>query len=103
MPQATSPLLTDLYQLNMAEAYLAGGMMRTAVFEFFVRRLPPTRNFLLAAGLEQVLDFLETLRFEADDIAWLASTGRFSPRLLDYLSTFRFAGDVDAVPEGTAV
>ena len=103
MRLATSPLLTDLYQLNMAEAYLAGGMMGTAVFEFFVRRLPPARNFLLAAGLEQVLDFLETVRFSADDVAWLASTGRFSPRFLDYASTFRFTGDVDAVPEGTVV
>ncbi len=101
--QAVSPLLTDLYQLNMAEAYLARGMTRPAVFEFFVRRLPPARNFLLAAGLEQVLDYLETLRFGADDVAWLASTGRFSPRFLDYAASFRFTGDVHAVPEGTVV
>jgi nicotinate phosphoribosyltransferase len=101
--QVSSPFLTDLYQLNMVEAYLAGGMTDTAVFEFFVRRLPETRNFLVAAGLEQVLGYLEDLRFAPDDIAWLASTGRFTPRLLDYLAGFRFEGDVHAVPEGTIV
>jgi nicotinate phosphoribosyltransferase len=104
MRQATtSPFLTDLYQLNMVEAYLAGGMTDTAVFEFFVRRLPEQRNFLVAAGLEQVLGYLEDLRFTSDDIAWLASTGRFTPRLLDYLAGFRFEGDVHAVPEGAIV
>lgn len=103
MHPATSPFLTDLYQLNMVEAYLARGMTDTAVFEFFVRRLPEKRNFLVAAGLEQVLGYLEALRFASDDIAWLASTGRFTPRLLDYLAGFRFEGDVHAVPEGTIV
>ena len=58
-----SPLLTDLYQLNMIEAYLAEGETKTAVFELFVRRVPARRGFLMAAGLEQALDFLETLRF----------------------------------------
>ena len=72
-----SPLLTDLYQLNMAQAYLDHGETDTAVFEFFARTLPARRGFLLAAGLEQALDFLEKLRFSADEIAWLKSTGRF--------------------------
>ncbi len=97
-----SPLLVDLYQLNMMEGYLASGDTGTAVFEFFVRRLPKTRGFLVAAGLEQALDYLETLRFSPADIAWLKSTGRFTSRLLDYLATFRFTGEVHAMKEGTA-
>jgi len=96
-----SALLTDLYQLNMDQAYLEHGETATAVFEFFVRNLPARRGFLLAAGLEQTLDFLENLRFGADEIAWLKDTGRFGADLLDYLAGFRFSGDVDAMPEGT--
>jgi nicotinate phosphoribosyltransferase len=96
-----SPLLTDLYQINMIQAYLDHGDTKTAVFELFVRSLPPRRGFLMAAGLEQALDFLESLRFPAADIAWLKSTGRFGQNLLDYLAEFRFTGDVHAVPEGT--
>jgi nicotinate phosphoribosyltransferase len=94
-------LLTDLYQLNMIEAYLDHDETAPAVFEFFVRQLPARRGFLMAAGLEQALDFLESLRFSAEDIAWLARSRRFSKRLLDYLAAFRFSGDVDAMPEGT--
>jgi nicotinate phosphoribosyltransferase len=101
MDAAASPLLTDLYQLNMVEAYLAGGNTRPAVFEFFVRKLPEQRGFLVAAGLEQALDFLEHLRFSAEELTWLAATGRFSSRLVDYLASLRFAGDVHAMPEGT--
>src|ERR1700690_1401371 len=97
----TSPLLTDLYQLNMMEAYLANGDTRTAVFEFFVRRLPEQRGFLLAAGLEQVVDFLEALRFSDDELQWLAADGRFSDKLISYLKQLRFTGDVHAMPEGT--
>ncbi len=96
-----SPLLTDLYQINMIQAYLDHGDTDTAVFEFFARSLPPRRGFLLAAGLAQALDFLETLRFSDADISWLKSTGRFSQKLLDYLREFRFSGDVHAMAEGT--
>jgi nicotinate phosphoribosyltransferase len=96
-----SPLLTDLYQLNMIEAYLAQGMTETAVFEFFVRKLPGRRGFLVAAGLEQVLDFVETLRFAPEELDWLAATGRFSSGLIDYLSRLRFSGEVHAMTEGT--
>src|SRR5580698_8382834 len=102
MNPAISPLLTDLYQLNMAQAYLDHGDTDTAVFEFFARTLPARRGFLVAAGLEQALDFLEKLRFSADEITWLKSTGRFKPNLLDYLRDFRFTGDVHAMAEGTA-
>ncbi|HWM48376.1 MAG TPA: nicotinate phosphoribosyltransferase [Xanthobacteraceae bacterium] len=98
---AASPLLTDLYQLNMIQAYLDHGESETAVFEFFVRKLPRRRAFLIAAGLAQVLDYLETLHFRDEDIAWLASTGRFGTAMLDYLAALRFSGDVHAMPEGT--
>jgi nicotinate phosphoribosyltransferase len=97
----SSPLLTDLYQLNMIQAYLEHGKTETAVFEFFVRKLPPTRGFLVAAGLEQALDFLERLHFTPDELEWLERTGRFSKDLIDYLARLRFAGDVDAMTEGT--
>ncbi|MEK4035058.1 nicotinate phosphoribosyltransferase [Methylocystis sp. IM3] len=96
-----SPLLTDLYQLKMIDAYLAHGVVETAVFEFFVRRLPPGRGFLMAAGLEQALDFLEGLAFSSEDIAWLARSGMFGPAVLERLADFRFTGDVHAMPEGT--
>lgn len=96
-----SPLLTDLYQLTMLQAYWASGMNETAAFELFVRSLPPGRNFLLAAGLETVVDYLLGLRFADDDLAWLASTGRFDAAFLDSLRDFRFSGDLDAMPEGT--
>ena len=95
------PLLTDLYQFNMLQAYLDGGKTETAVFEFFVRRLPARRGFLVAAGLEQALDYLETLQFSDDHIAWLRDSGRFSAVFLDQLARFRFTGDVDAMPEGS--
>ncbi len=101
MTPAASPLLTDLYELNMIQAYLDKAEDGEAVFEFFVRRLPPRRGFMIAAGLEDALDYLETLQFSKADIDWLASTGRFRKNLLDYLSGFRFAGDVHAIPEGS--
>lgn len=96
-----SPLLTDLYQLNMLQAYVTSGETGTAVFEFFARKLPPRRGFLIAAGLEQALGFLEGLRFTPGDLDWLARSGRFGPDLLASLATLRFSGDVDAMPEGT--
>lgn len=101
MDGSTSALLTDLYQLNMVQAYLETGQTETAVFEFFVRKLPPQRNFLVAAGLEQALKFLQDLRFSDDELSWLIRGGRFSAPLIDYLSDFRFSGDVHAMPEGT--
>jgi nicotinate phosphoribosyltransferase len=101
MDTNSSPLLTDLYQLNMMQAYIDHGEVETATFDFFVRSLPATRGFLVAAGLDPLLDYLECLRFTSDDIAWLASTGRFNTDFLDYLAAFRFTGDVHAMPEGT--
>ncbi len=101
MTPAASPLITDLYELNMVQTYLDHGEDKEAVFEFFVRRLPARRGFLLAAGLDDALGYLETLQFSAADIDWLKSTGRFRDNLLDYLAGFRFTGDVHAIPEGT--
>jgi nicotinate phosphoribosyltransferase len=101
MPAAISPLLTDLYQLNMLQAYLDEGHSGSAVFEFFMRNLPARRRFLVTAGLEQLLDYLETLRFSANEIEWLGRTGRFKQNLLVYLAELRFTGDVHAIPEGT--
>ncbi len=101
MDVMNSSLLTDLYELNMAQAYLDHGKTGTAVFEFFVRKLSVNRGFLIAAGLEPALDFLETLQFTSEELEWLAETGRFGKGLLDYLSALRFTGDVHAMPEGT--
>jgi len=94
-------LLTDLYQLNMIRGYLETGMTETAVFEFFVRRLPKPRGFLMAAGLAEVVEYLEGLRFTPDELQWLAESGRFDATMIDYLAALRFTGDVDAMPEGT--
>src|SRR3990172_9231572 len=76
-------------------------MEDVAVFEFFVRKLRPGRGFLMAAGLEQSLQFLEGLHFSSEELAWLASTGRFSNGFLAQLETLRFTGDVHAMAEGT--
>jgi nicotinate phosphoribosyltransferase len=100
-PLEQSALLTDLYQFAMVQAYLDAGMTDEAVFEFFVRRLPHNRNFLVAAGLEQVLDFLESASFSPEEIAWFEHEGTFNRRFIEYLRAFRFTGDVHAVAEGT--
>lgn len=94
-------LLTDLYQLNMLQAYFDRRMFEPAVFELFVRKLPRTRNFLMAAGLEQAVDYLEGLRATNEEIAWLERSGRFSADFLAWLADLRFTGDVEALPEGT--
>ncbi|MFA5016902.1 MAG: nicotinate phosphoribosyltransferase [Methylobacter sp.] len=96
-----SALLTDLYQLTMLQGYYEQNMEELAVFEFFVRKLPENRGYLVAAGLAQVLTYLEQLRFSSNEIEWLASTGRFKPAVLDRLATLKFTGDVHAMPEGT--
>jgi nicotinate phosphoribosyltransferase len=101
MSDTATLLLTDLYQLNMMKAYLDHDQVKTAVFEFFVRKLPTRRGFLVAAGLEQALDFLENFQFSAEELRWLDQTGRFGRDLLAYLESFRFTGEVHAMPEGT--
>ena len=101
MNSNTSALLTDLYMLTMLQGFFHEGMEAPATYEFFVRDLPPERGFLLAAGLEQVLEYLEALHFSEQEIAWLASTERFDQDFVDYLAKLRFTGDVYAMPEGT--
>lgn len=96
-------LVTDLYELTMAQAYWAHGMTGLATFSLFVRELPPERGFLVAAGLEDVLRFLEGFRFSPEALAYLESTGIFSRAFLETLADLRFTGDVWAVPEGTLV
>jgi nicotinate phosphoribosyltransferase len=85
----------------MLQTYHAERMQEMAVFDLFVRRLPTERGFLVAAGLEQALDYLENLHFTAAELDWLADCGRFKPSFVAWLETFRFSGDVDALPEGT--
>jgi nicotinate phosphoribosyltransferase len=99
-------LLTDLYELTMAAAYFENKFVANATFELFVRSLPPERGFLVAAGLEQVLDYLENVRFEDHEIDYLRQQPVFrhiTRGFFDYLKTFRFTGEVWAVPEGTPV
>jgi len=96
-----SALLTDLYQLTMLQAYRQHGLEDTAVFEFFIRKLPEQRGFLMAAGLEQALQYLEELHFTAEELQWLEGTGKFSHDFLDYLKDLRFRGEVYAMAEGT--
>ena len=96
-----SPLLTDLYQLTMVQAYFHHRMEDTAVFELFVRKLPPGRNFLVAAGLEQALEFIEGLRFGDEELSWVERSGLFRRGFAGRLADLRFTGDVHALPEGT--
>lgn len=96
-------LFTDLYELTMLHAYFNEGMEQPAVFDLFVRRLPSGRNFLVAGGLEQVLEFLENLHFSAESLQYLDSLRTFSAGFLESLQRIRFTGNVRAVPEGTIV
>lgn len=100
-------LLTDLYELTMAAGFFEAGKSREkAAFELTVRRLPPNRNYLVAAGLPQVADYLLHLRFTDEEIAYLRGLPQFSQvsaEFFDYLRTFRFTGDLFAVPEGTVM
>jgi nicotinate phosphoribosyltransferase len=96
-------LFTDLYELTMLQAYVEEGMREQATFSLFARRLPERRNYLLACGLDDVLSYLESVRFDDESLAYLASLGRFNDRFLAWLRDFSFSGDVHAVAEGTPV
>ena len=99
-----SGLLADLYELTMAAGYFETGFQGHASFEVFARALPPHRNFLVAAGLEQALEFLESIRFSASEIDYLRRQPAFAgirKEFFEYLANFRFSGDVVAMPEGT--
>jgi nicotinate phosphoribosyltransferase len=103
-PGPFSGLLTDLYELTMAAGYVQNRFEARATFELFVRSLPRRRNYLVAAGLEQALDFLENVRFSPEDISYLRALPFFRQvhsEFFDYLAQFQFTGDVWALPEGT--
>ncbi len=95
------PLLVDLYELTMAASYFALGFNQSATFSLSVRRLPPRRGFLVAAGLERLLEVVEEFRFDQAAVDYLDSLGVFKADFLHYLSELRFTGDVSALPEGT--
>lgn len=96
-------LYCDEYELTMAQSFLRHDQNARAAFELSVRRLPPNRGYLVAAGLEQVLAHLATLRFDDAAIDYLRGTGAYDAEFLRFLAAVRFTGDVDAVPEGTVV
>lgn len=98
-----SALLTDLYELNMAASYLRRGMRQEATFSLFVRTLPPTRGFLVSAGLEPCLEFLETFDFPERDLDYLEDVLHFPRDVVDAFAGLRFQGEVWAVPEGRIV
>ncbi len=98
----TSGLLTDFYQITMLKAYLDHGLRGQACFEFFVRRLPEGRAFLVAAGLEQVINYLLGVKFKEEDLCFLRQEG-LPKEVTEYLRNFRFRGNIWAVPEGTIV
>ena len=95
-------LVTDLYELTMAASYLRRGMTQPATFSLFARKLPPSRGFLVAAGLEDVLRLLQEVTFDETDLDWLASQG-FDAQTVDAFRDLRFTGDVWAIPEGHVV
>ncbi len=97
-------MLCDFYQLTMGNGYLKSGYAnRTAYFDLFFRKVPDNGGYAVCAGLEQVCEYIENLRFGADDIDFLRSKGIFSEDFLEYLRDFKFEGDIFAIPEGTPV
>jgi len=97
-------MLTDLYQLTMMQGYLVNGCRnKEAIFDVFFRNLPFKGGYVLAAGLEQVVEYIENLSFREEDLAYLRSLDLFNEDFIEELRTFRFTGDIDAIPEGTPV
>jgi nicotinate phosphoribosyltransferase len=94
-------LLLDLYELTMAASYFEEDMHEEGTFSLFIRTYPPDRGYFVAAGLEEALNYLLSLRFTAGDLTYLDSTRLFKPAFLDYLQTVRFTGEVWALPEGS--
>lgn len=94
--------LTDFYELTMCAGYFENQMLEPANFDLFIRRLPPNRSYFMFAGLEQILLFLKSMKFNEQQIAYLRKLG-FKEDFLEYLRNFKFTGEVWAVPEGTVV
>ena len=104
MSQRNLTLLTDLYELTMMQGYFhAENANETVIFDAFFRTNPDGNGFSIAAGLEQVIDYVKNLHFDQEDIDYLRTVGLFTEDFLVYLKTFRFTGDIYAVPEGTIV
>lgn len=103
MDRQNLTLMTDLYELTMMQGYFKSKNDKTVVFDMFYRTNPSGGGYAIAAGLEQVIQYIKELKFEKEDIDYLASLGIFEQDFLDYLSTFRFSGDIYAIPEGTVV
>lgn len=96
-------LLTDFYELTMMQGYFKNKANEKVIFDAFYRTNPSNGGYAIAAGLEQVIDYIRNLTFSAEDIDYLRSVGSFDEDFLDYLSTFRFSGDIYAIPEGSVV
>jgi len=96
-------LLTDLYELTMMQGYLKNPVQETVIFDVFYRNNPCGNGFAIAAGLDQMIDYIKNLRFEKDDLDYLKSLGIFDDEFLAYLADFHFSGDIYAIPEGTVV
>ncbi len=104
MTDETYALLCDFYELTMSNGYFLKGFIdKVAYFDVFFRKVPDGGGFAIAAGLEQVIEYIKNLRFSKDDIKYLKNLNMFSDDFLEYLSNFRFTGDIYAVPEGTPV
>ena len=95
------PLFTDLYELTMAAGYFNRRLLSAATFSLFIRDYPPGRKYFVAAGLQDALEELESLRFSSEELAFLRETGLFSSDFLSFLKKFRFTGSVFAMPEGS--
>jgi nicotinate phosphoribosyltransferase len=93
-------ITTDLYELTMAASYFDQGMFAPATFNLFVRHYPPHRSFFVAAGLDDLLDYLESFHFQPDDLEYLERTSLFSSQFLAFLENLRFTGDVRVIHEG---
>ena len=97
-------MLCDYYEFTMSNGYFKNGFYKKNVyFDVFFRKVPDNGGFAIAAGLEQLIDYIKKLHFEDEDIAYLRSKGIFDEGFLDYLKNFKFSGDIYAVPEGTPV
>jgi nicotinate phosphoribosyltransferase len=94
-------LLVDQYELTMMQAFVEEGMAETATFSMYIRTLPSSWNYFLAAGLDSALRYLEQVSFTDDALDYLSSFNEFSPSFIDWLGNFQFSGDVRALPEGT--
>ena len=101
---ANLSMLCDYYELTMGNGYFVQGMQdRITYFDIFFRSVPDNGGFAIAAGLEQAIEYVQQLHFDADDIAYLRSRKMFDEGFLQYLRGFRFTGDIWAVPEGTPI